>query len=235
MQYKGLPWWLNGKEATCQSRKRAFDPWVGKISWKRKWQLTPVFLPEKFHGERSLVGYSPCGLMKSMLSNLTKIKTKKSPYPFYIWAYENANSIERWLGHLRLLFIEILSWCYLLLSSVKILHNLCFKGECSTTKLSRKIMQLCHSITIWLLINYFKKQDLLLDVIDLGKDYKGLLKLLDEKLMGYFIMDDLAISGARNLLNNFKITERETNILMPSWWIMHITIYKMVLPNKKEN
>ena len=77
-------------------------------------------------------------------------------------------------------------------------------------------MQLCHSITIWLLINYFKKQDLLLDVIDLGKDYKWLLKLLDEKLMGYFIMDDLAISGARNLLNNFKITERETNILMPS-------------------
>ena len=42
------------------------------------------------------------------------------------------------------------------------------------------------------------------------------LKLLDEKLMGYFIMDDLAISGARNLLNNFKITERETNNLMPS-------------------
>ena len=67
-----------------------------------------------------------------------------------------------------------------------------------------------------LLINYFKKQDLLLDVIDLGKDYQWLLKLLDEKLMGYFIMDDLAISGARNLLNNFKITERETNILMPS-------------------
>ena len=53
------------------------------------------------------------------------------------------------------------------------------------------------------------------------------------KVDGYFIMDDLVISGAKNLLNNFKITDRETNILMSSWWIMHITIYKMVLPNKK--
>ena len=37
----------------------AFGPWVRKIPWKRKWQPTTVFLPEKFHGQRSLVGYSP--------------------------------------------------------------------------------------------------------------------------------------------------------------------------------
>ena len=36
-------------------------PWVGKIPWRRKWQPTLVFLPGKFHGERSLAGYSPCG------------------------------------------------------------------------------------------------------------------------------------------------------------------------------
>lgn len=41
-------------------------------------------------------------------------------------------------------------------------------------------------------------------------------EIIDEKLMGYFVMDDLVISGARNLLNNFKITERETNILTSS-------------------
>ena len=39
-----------------------FDPWVGKIPWRRKWQSTPVFLPEGSHGQRSLVGYSPRGL-----------------------------------------------------------------------------------------------------------------------------------------------------------------------------
>ena len=36
-------------------------PWVGKISWRRKWQPTPVFLPGESHGWSSLVGYSPWG------------------------------------------------------------------------------------------------------------------------------------------------------------------------------
>ena len=38
-----------------------FNPWVGKIPWRRKWQPTAVLLPRKFHGWRSLVGYSPWG------------------------------------------------------------------------------------------------------------------------------------------------------------------------------
>ena len=38
----GLPWWLSGKEYACQCRRHGFDPWVGKISWRRKWQPTPV-------------------------------------------------------------------------------------------------------------------------------------------------------------------------------------------------
>ena len=37
----------------------AFDPWVGKIPWRRKWPPTPVLLPGKSHGQKSLVGYSP--------------------------------------------------------------------------------------------------------------------------------------------------------------------------------
>ena len=37
------------------------DPCVGKIPWKRKWQPTPIFLPEKPHGQRSQAGYSPWG------------------------------------------------------------------------------------------------------------------------------------------------------------------------------
>ena len=42
-----------------------FDPWVGKISWRRKWQPTPVHLPEKSHGQRSQVGYNPWGRQES--------------------------------------------------------------------------------------------------------------------------------------------------------------------------
>jgi len=48
------------RESACQSRC-GFDAWVGKISWRRKWQLTPVFLPGKSHGQGSLVGYIPRG------------------------------------------------------------------------------------------------------------------------------------------------------------------------------
>ena len=39
----GLPWRLSGKEYTCHCRRRRFNPWVWKIPWRRKWQLTPVF------------------------------------------------------------------------------------------------------------------------------------------------------------------------------------------------
>ena len=42
-----------------------FDRWVGEIPWRRKWQPTPVFLPGGFHGQRKLVGYSPCGHKES--------------------------------------------------------------------------------------------------------------------------------------------------------------------------
>jgi len=39
--------------------RHRFDPWVGKIPWRKAWQPTPVFLPGVSHGQRSLVGYSP--------------------------------------------------------------------------------------------------------------------------------------------------------------------------------
>ena len=40
---------------------KEFNPWVRKIPWRRKWQPIPVLLLKKFHGQRSLVGYSPWG------------------------------------------------------------------------------------------------------------------------------------------------------------------------------
>ena len=42
----GLPRGFSGKESACQCRKCVFDPSVGKIPGRRKWQLTPIFLPE---------------------------------------------------------------------------------------------------------------------------------------------------------------------------------------------
>ena len=43
------------------AKRHRFHSLVRKILWSRKWQLTPVFLPGKFHGQRSLAGYSPWG------------------------------------------------------------------------------------------------------------------------------------------------------------------------------
>ena len=48
-----------------------FNPWIGKIPWRRKGQLAPVFLPGKSHGQRSLVGYSPWGLRESDMTECT--------------------------------------------------------------------------------------------------------------------------------------------------------------------
>ena len=62
MNFKGFPGGASGKEPACQCRRckrLRSDPWVGNIPWKRKWLPTPLFLPGNFHGQRSLVGYSP--------------------------------------------------------------------------------------------------------------------------------------------------------------------------------
>jgi len=48
-----------------QIRRPEFDPWVGKIPWRREWQLTPVFLPGESHGQKSLAGYSSWGHKES--------------------------------------------------------------------------------------------------------------------------------------------------------------------------
>ena len=56
-------------ESACNTgdlgSRPGFNPWIGKIPWKRKWQPTPVFLPGKSHGWRSLAGYSAWGPKES--------------------------------------------------------------------------------------------------------------------------------------------------------------------------
>ena len=74
---KSQPWlkWLrtyNGKKPACQRRRHMFDSWVRKIPWSRKWQPTPVFVPGKLHGERSLLGYSPWGCKRVRHHLVTK-------------------------------------------------------------------------------------------------------------------------------------------------------------------
>ena len=77
----GFPIDTSGKEHACHYRRHKLDPWVRKITWRRKWKPTSVFLPEKYHGQRNLAGYNLWGpkrvgpeLVAKQLQNCSKIK-----------------------------------------------------------------------------------------------------------------------------------------------------------------
>ena len=53
------------------------DPWIRKIPWRRKWQPSPIFLPEKSHGQRNLAGYSPYGHKRVGHNLVTNNKNNK--------------------------------------------------------------------------------------------------------------------------------------------------------------
>ena len=57
--------------ARQEMQGRGFGSWVGKIPWRRTWQLTSVFLPEESHGQRSLMGYSSQGHKESDRTDVT--------------------------------------------------------------------------------------------------------------------------------------------------------------------
>ena len=79
----GLPWWLSSKESSWQCRRCRFNLWVGRIPWSRKWQPTPVFLPGKSLGQRSLVGYIQSMELQRSWTRLID-KTAKPPPPQFI-------------------------------------------------------------------------------------------------------------------------------------------------------
>ena len=55
----------DGKEFACNVGGLCLIPGLGRFPWRRERLPTPVFLPGKFRGQRSLAGYSPWGLKES--------------------------------------------------------------------------------------------------------------------------------------------------------------------------
>ena len=76
---QGFPGGSDSKESACQCRRPRFNPWVGKIPWRRKWQLIPIFLPGESHGQRSLVGYSPWGHKELVTTEWLTLSTRGVP------------------------------------------------------------------------------------------------------------------------------------------------------------
>ena len=89
--------WLRLQRICLQCGRPGFDPWVGKIPWRRKWQPTPVFLPGKSHGQKSLVGYSPWGrrVRHSLATirthmNRRRTGTRSFQFPSFLLSRENS-------------------------------------------------------------------------------------------------------------------------------------------------
>ena len=65
MYHLSFPGGSYGKEFACNAGDPGLIPGSGKIPWRREWQPAPLFLPEKSHGQRSLMGYRPWGCTES--------------------------------------------------------------------------------------------------------------------------------------------------------------------------
>ena len=64
LEVKNLP-------ANAGDVRDRFNPWAGKIPWRRAWRPTPAFLPGESHGQRSLAEYSPQGGKESDMREMT--------------------------------------------------------------------------------------------------------------------------------------------------------------------
>ena len=63
--------WIKDLPVMQEMGRHGFNPWVGKIPWRKKWQLSPVFLSGESGEQRNLVGYSPRGLQDSDMTEAT--------------------------------------------------------------------------------------------------------------------------------------------------------------------
>ena len=70
----GFPDGSDGKASACNAGRPGFHSWVREIPCRKKWQSIPGFLPGKFGGRRSLVGYSPWGGKESDMTEQLRLR-----------------------------------------------------------------------------------------------------------------------------------------------------------------
>ena len=112
-----LPCWLANLP---EMQEPWFEPWVRKLTWRRKWQPTPVFLHREFHGERILVDYTSWGhkeldmtekLTISLLKRYFLINCKKdSDHPFHKSCKVFVQSSREPANFCKVQFCEVFGW-----------------------------------------------------------------------------------------------------------------------------
>ena len=134
------------KDPPAMQETQEFDPWVKKIPWRRKQQLTPVFLPGKLHGQRSPVGYSPMGHKESdrtewlsthkhtqfnLKSAFVNIRTRRGFFLKIIWSSEkSAINFVRHLLAWKMAKKILVAFYYFLLKYWWLIYYISFK--CTT-------------------------------------------------------------------------------------------------------
>ena len=134
---RGLPYGPAGKDSTFNvgdTGDASSIPWVGKVPWRRKWQPTPVCLPEKSCRQRSLVGYSPWGRKESDVTE--RLSTQANFYNILIWNSNEKKLLlnERYAGFND----QFLNW----MQVVKLLGDTCISGRVHGSVVSRRVKTL---------------------------------------------------------------------------------------------
>ena len=90
--FLGFPDGSDGKESACNAGDLSLTPGSGRSPLEREWQLTPVFLPGEFHGQRSMAGYRPWGCKES---DTTKQLTLLCSYNYLELLFRNMMEMGR--------------------------------------------------------------------------------------------------------------------------------------------
>jgi len=85
-----------------QCRRSRFNPWVRKISWRKKWQPTSVFLPRKSHGWWNLVSYSPLGCKESNTTEQFHFTMIENRWGINLFRKKNEASYHPWRMTIKL-------------------------------------------------------------------------------------------------------------------------------------
>ena len=119
------------------------EGWVGKISWKRAWQPTPVFLPGESHGQRSLAIHSPWDCKESDMTEQLSVSLETREY-----LVNGALEIRPFFPYFLPLFLFLLLLLFSFPSDIRKKPKLLLRKAADTPNISRRAKKRCLSLPV---------------------------------------------------------------------------------------